>query len=369
MPLEATLSSAPPKPAISKFKVNRISQANPNGLSNAASASTSLGASILPASQINTIQSAIRTGKLEGNKLVGGEVGDSDDELADSNVREFMEMLKKGGIQNVGPDEHATSSLSENSTTWPPAAINNSVHERNPPSDAMTQVPISNTTNHVIASNSIMAPKPRVSKFKLQQSVQDPAAFEHSVPSPLGVTVSQTERSSPKVPAETSTNKLQVLERVTRPADAHTSPPSPVSSPSKEGLPSRAPVLISVPTADSRPPPVHGNPSHVQPTSTYPSLTTMPSMIVDSPSFPRPVSTSTSLPPQSKSLAGVTPPTLTTEDQRWLTEIETVSAGSSESSLRRPAMALQVTESHGPRRAAFSESAKRPSRFLAERSL
>jgi hypothetical protein len=84
VPLEATLSSPPPKPPISRFKASRLTSASPN-------------ISLVPGP---TVQGAVRTGKLENGKLVDlNTISDDEDE----NVQAAIELLKRGIIQNVGP--------------------------------------------------------------------------------------------------------------------------------------------------------------------------------------------------------------------------------------------------------------------------
>jgi hypothetical protein len=85
VPLEATLSSPPPKPPISRFKASRLTSASSN-------------LSLVPGP---TVKGAVRTGKLENGKLVDlNAISDDEDE----NVQGAIELLKRGIIQNdVGP--------------------------------------------------------------------------------------------------------------------------------------------------------------------------------------------------------------------------------------------------------------------------
>ena len=78
VPLDATLASTPPKPAISRFKAEHFGH---SGSRSSSLASHSLGASILPSSSSSSLRRAVRMGSLEDGKLVSGEAGDSEDEM------------------------------------------------------------------------------------------------------------------------------------------------------------------------------------------------------------------------------------------------------------------------------------------------
>lgn len=85
------------KPSMSRFKAERMAMA----YDKSTSISTSLGPSVIPASRQKSLQEAIRLGKVENNRLVGGEEGESGSE--DEAVREVLELLKNGRIHNAGP--------------------------------------------------------------------------------------------------------------------------------------------------------------------------------------------------------------------------------------------------------------------------
>ncbi|KAI0362435.1 hypothetical protein OH77DRAFT_1416696 [Trametes cingulata] len=218
VPLEATLASSPPKPPVSKFKASLGSGSS--------LPSHSLGGSILPSSQSSTLKSAVRLGKLENGQLVGGEDGESDDEL-DPQAKEMLEMLKKGDVVNVGP------TLPPNGTPVPDSS-----------SASTSQAePTSNET----ASEAPAQPKPKLSKvsqFKLSLAQSTPPQSPGSPASSLSTPLTTAERSSPK-------------------------------------LGSRSGTPIAVPTKTSRPPASSSRPSEQRPQQ-------MPGMIVDSPSFPAP---------------------------------------------------------------------------------
>ncbi|KAI0372950.1 hypothetical protein BV20DRAFT_963394 [Pilatotrama ljubarskyi] len=219
VPLEATLASSPPKPPVSKFKASLNSGSS--------LPSHSLGGSILPSSQSSTLKSAVRLGKLQDGQLVGGEDGESDDEL-DPQAKEVLEMLKKGEVVNVGP------SLPPNGTTASPSS----------PTPANQAEP---TLAESASEASPAQPKPKVSKvsqFKLSLAQSTPPQSPGSPASSLSTPLTTVERSSPKLG-------------------------------SRNGTP------IAVPTKTSRPPASSSGPTNQRPPE-------MPGMIVDSPSFPAP---------------------------------------------------------------------------------
>lgn len=89
VPLEATLSSKPPKPHASRFKQDRRT----------AETSISLGATVLPRGQAHVLRKAVKTGKLADGHLVGGHEGESDSDKADeedTRRKEMLEVLKGG---------------------------------------------------------------------------------------------------------------------------------------------------------------------------------------------------------------------------------------------------------------------------------
>ena len=86
------------------------------------STSTSLGPTVIPVSRQKSLQEAIKVGKLDNNRLVGGEEGESGSE--DEAVREILELLKNGQIENAGSEGLAISALPQEPATAPsvPAA-------------------------------------------------------------------------------------------------------------------------------------------------------------------------------------------------------------------------------------------------------
>ncbi|KAN0127990.1 hypothetical protein V8E53_014167 [Lactarius tabidus] len=98
VPLDATLASPPPKPPQSKFKSERLAHAY-NTHVPSTTPSTSLGTSVLPSTS-NALRSALRTGKLEGDHLVGSDNDSEGDDEADA--RAFMDALRRGDVTNAG---------------------------------------------------------------------------------------------------------------------------------------------------------------------------------------------------------------------------------------------------------------------------
>ncbi|KAI0345358.1 hypothetical protein BDW22DRAFT_1354280 [Trametopsis cervina] len=177
VPLEATLASAPPKPATSRFKMERTARADPGHTL----ASHSLATSVLPSSSSGSIKRAVRMGALKNGQLAGGEEGDSEDETIahDENARAMLDLLRKGEVTNIGPSSSAASAI-------PPSA---SASAAAPPPETPRNEP----------ADSISQPKPsKVSKFKLSL-----AQVEMPVPGTSSSTSStpsnNAERSSPKI--------------------------------------------------------------------------------------------------------------------------------------------------------------------------
>ena len=83
---------------------------------------TSPGSSIVPEARQKSIRNAIRFGKLENDQLLGGPSGESGSD--DDETREMTELLKRGAIQNVGPDFHTASLPSHHSSQDPSMAAN-----------------------------------------------------------------------------------------------------------------------------------------------------------------------------------------------------------------------------------------------------
>ncbi|KAI0636688.1 hypothetical protein C8Q77DRAFT_1050663 [Trametes polyzona] len=247
VPLEATLASSPPKPPVSRFKASLASGSS--------LPSHSLGASILPSSQSATLKEAVRLGKLEDGQLVGGEEGESEDEL-DPQAKEMLEMLKKGDVVNVGP------TLSTNSPVVPTATS---------PSTSQTQ-----STPAEPPAGAVPAPKPKLSKvsqFKMAMGQSTPPRSPASSDSSASTPLTSVERSSPKLGSRSGT-PIAVPTKTSRPRPAASSSQAPPR------LPPQMPGMI----VDSPSFPAPGPSS--QAAGKRPMQ--MTGMIVDSPSFPAP---------------------------------------------------------------------------------
>lgn len=252
-------SSEQPRPSISRFKASRIA-ASYNALTPLAlSTSTSLGASVLPASSTRTLQRAIRTGKLDADeRLVGGEA-DSASEEENEGMQEVLELLKKGEVYNLGPDGNHIYVV-------PP---------RTPGDKKQSITPAISLSTANNSQPNVLPPlhRPKTSKFKLSRSQperQTPAiATIPSSPSPGSqdpTLISHEQRSSPKpAPAMTPI----VIERLPLSTSAAIrSPPSNVATSTVPSVLPPIPISISPASANAR-------------SQAF-------SMVIDSPSFPKP---------------------------------------------------------------------------------
>lgn len=192
--MEATLSSPPPKPSLSKFKASLDSE-KARSLP-----SYSLGPFVVPSSQSHVLNKAIRYGKLENGQLVGGPEGESEDELDGSvpTEEELLRLLAEGQLTNVGPSLRPSSSR--------PTALASSVVER--------------------GAKVSTKPEPRLLS---PDSVSENSTVYSPSSSSLSTPIAVTERSSPKTATPTSQVALasQVLER---PRRSQQQPPARVPS-------------------------------------------------------------------------------------------------------------------------------------------
>lgn len=166
-----------------------------------ASSSTSLGPSTLPASGYQTLQRAIRTGRLENDRLVGGDDGESASEPEDESVKEVLELLKKGEVHNLGP----TLDPSIPNTDAPPSrplATNKSGINGISGSISQTQ-----TQTQEVHESTVSTTKPKVSKFKLNRSQNS----NHFRPESPATPTSTAGRSSPKMPPTSTSSAASTL--------------------------------------------------------------------------------------------------------------------------------------------------------------
>ncbi|TFK54737.1 hypothetical protein OE88DRAFT_1653204 [Heliocybe sulcata] len=327
VPLEATLASPPPKPYISRFKSDRLNAYN---LSNpeSASPSTSLAASVIPASQTRNLQRAIRTGKMENGKLIGGQDGDSGSDIdAEENAREVLEMLKRGEVTNAGP-EPETAAFSNLSLEDHISSINEraaSQDERVEGSDPGT----SPTKSRLQAS--------RFKSAFLAAQTKSPATPTSGLMTPA-TPINNIERSSPKIPAISAT----IFERQA---------PSASRLPSNLGRKGASPdspiTRVSPDLSTVAPQPTRGS----QPPGASDVTGDLADAVVDSPSF------------QSLSTPSRVMPAMTVESPSF------PFSSSSHPAEPSPTIILeQVRESPGDAGSGSTEAPKKVSRFLAQRA-
>jgi len=175
VPAEATLSSAPPKPPISRFKTERATS------SSSTLASHSLGPYVIPSSQSHAISRAIRYGKLENGQLIGGEAGESEDEMEGPvySQEEILKLLSEGGATNIGPAPARPEHTPHQATLRPPV-LSAPVAERVSKSAFQSRQRISPSKDSPVSD---------------QSTAYSPSSFTLSTP------VAVTEISSPKTGA------------------------------------------------------------------------------------------------------------------------------------------------------------------------
>ena len=280
---------------------------------------------MLPASQSSGLRAAVRLGKLEKGKLVGGEEGESDEEMEPA-AREVLEMLKKGDVVNVGP-------------SLTPDVL---VTESDPAQASSGPSPTPSTPP---------AKPSRISQFKTSLTVSStPTSSAPSSPgSSLSTPLTAMERSSPKlspiggtpVPVPTSSSQFAGPSRKLVEKRPMQMPGMVVDSPSFP-----APGVIASPSF-----PVAADSPAFQ------------SVIIDSPSFHSPASTLVGTPASasplssSPNLPSPSTPTITTPLSASVLE-------------RRPIVASEVREAlpAGSRSGASTPVKERKvSRFRAER--
>lgn len=157
-------------------------------------ASTSLGASVLPASSSKVLRRAIRTGRLEGDKLVGGEDSESASEPEDENAKELLELLKKGEVHNVGPAMNAVA---------PPSTLGLPFSSLSTSHTGSATLSSTSTSVQIPADPVTPRSQPKVSKFKLNRAYNQAPRATPGPASPDSVPntpISHVSRSSPKLP-------------------------------------------------------------------------------------------------------------------------------------------------------------------------
>lgn len=302
VPLNASLTGERPKPAISKFKADRI-----------VSSSASLDGFVIPASQSVLMQDAVKLGKLEGGQLLGGSE-DSDDDL-----KEIMDLIRQGEVENVGPnllDGSPSQMAGQGVLSLPPPKVRNKTSRFKINRGGATQ-PAERTAENT-PSLSVEPPTPVTSnvterrgslRLELNQRARSPSL------SPIPDTpLTIVERSSPKllpedVPIPTESPPSTPVSR--KPAGSSQSTTStvceltPVPGIVCEGTPTPSktplPAVIDSPSFTSLPSTIIDSPSFAPPNIVFPSMivdspsfapphgvASMPPMIIDSPDFPPP---------------------------------------------------------------------------------
>ncbi|KAJ3805573.1 hypothetical protein F5876DRAFT_91454 [Lentinula aff. lateritia] len=146
---------------------------------------------LLPAGAAQTLQHAVRLGKLDEQKrLVGGDAGDSGSEPDDEVAREILELLQKGGVYNLGPN-------GEDIYVVPPNTITSGSGGSTKPS-TRAQPPRSDPLPPFTPPIEPLPQKPKTSRFKLAKTQSE------RLPSPSTTPVSNARRSSPKLAMESS---------------------------------------------------------------------------------------------------------------------------------------------------------------------
>ncbi|KAG6832059.1 hypothetical protein H0H92_005481 [Tricholoma furcatifolium] len=258
-------SSEPEKPTISRFKATRFAS------SYAATApSTSMGASIVPASTARTLQKAVRTGKLDSdNRLVGGDADSASEEEETEGMQEMLELLKKGEVYNVGPDGDylhiPPSSAAENLNSGP------------------SSTPLASTASNPIFENLPPLDRPKTSKFKLTRAAVSPSGSLSSNQSSRNETpISVAERSSPKTPSSMTDS---VLEETTMTHPVMNVAVSERTPTTRAGIPVASPNTFPSMIVDSPTFPA---------TATASGASPLTSNVIDSPSFMKPATPMTS---------------------------------------------------------------------------
>ena len=286
VPLEASLTGDRPKPAISKFKADHI-----------VSSSTSLDGFVVPASQSALIREAVKLGKLESGQLVGCPE-DSDDDL-----KEIMELIKQGEVENLGPNLPNGSSTQpverDVSSLPPPKARNKTSRFKISRGGAL---PPPERTVENCPSIGVEPPTPvalnvteRELNLRLETDQRTSSPSPSSVPdTPLNM----VERSSPKLPSGDISPATHILPP-TRLSRKPAGPSQPTTPTVRESAPASGIVREKTPTpSKTQPPAVIDSPSFKPPPSMAIDSSSFalpighnavfPSMIVDSPDFPPP---------------------------------------------------------------------------------
>ncbi|KAG5352342.1 hypothetical protein C0989_002724 [Termitomyces sp. Mn162] len=229
------------KPSVSRFKASRLASSYA-----ASSPSTSISASVVPASAARTIQKAVRSGKLDADDQLVGDADSASEEETTGDAQGLLDLLRKGELYNIGPD-------------------GNYLHVA-PPSNSGQQTTetasLQSAIGRAIPKDLPLIDRPKISKFKLSR--------------PAG-------QSLDSFPLDRSPNDNTPVSAAAR---SPSKMPPPVASSVVERKPAPAPLAMN-PTVSERP--VSSRASVIERRPTVPVLSSgSPSMIVDSLSFPAP---------------------------------------------------------------------------------
>ncbi|KAJ4487681.1 hypothetical protein J3R30DRAFT_3430316 [Lentinula aciculospora] len=194
--VELSLDRRKATASLSRFRADHLASsyaaANTNAMPSSSSHSPRSSAlpTMIPAGVAQTLQHAVRLGKLdEQERLVGGEAGDSGSEPDDDIARGILELLQKGEAYNLGPNGETIYAVrpnaSENSTDRP-TKRSDRLPPFTPPTEPLPQ-------------------KSKNSRFKLAtrtERLSSPSASLES--SGTSTPVSNAGRSSPKSAMESS---------------------------------------------------------------------------------------------------------------------------------------------------------------------
>ncbi|KAF9789881.1 hypothetical protein BJ322DRAFT_1044706 [Thelephora terrestris] len=301
VPLEASLTGDRPRPAISKFKADRI-----------VSSSTSLDGLVVPASQSALMRDTVKLGKLDGDQLVGGPE-DSDDDL-----KEILELVKQGEVENIGPslpNGPSSRMMEQDFSSLPPPKVRNKV-SRFKVNRGGASRPTEETEESTSLSD-IEPPTPVASNVMERRGVlriePDQSTRSASPPSVPDTPLTIAERSSPKLPpgdipvvrdntlytpvsrkpaklAETSQSIVSTVDATIHAPEIvreRTPRPPTMKSPAVVDSPlfkPPSPDFLTHPGAFTTPPMIIDSPEFPPPRG----VTYMPSMIIESPDFPPP---------------------------------------------------------------------------------
>ncbi|KAJ3989198.1 hypothetical protein F5890DRAFT_1487330 [Lentinula detonsa] len=182
---ELSLNQPKPTSSMSQFRANRLASSYA-AVNAPASIDSSIPPTIVPADAAQTLQHAVRLGKLdEQGRLAGGEPGDSGSEPDDEVAREILELLQKGEIYNSGSNGEVTHTIPPN-----PSGHRSTAQYVPPPPFTRPTEPLPQ--------------KPKSSRFKLMQTDRLSSQSASVDSSGSSTPVSTVGRSSPKITMESS---------------------------------------------------------------------------------------------------------------------------------------------------------------------